>query len=1115
MNRRFWIVAVAAFAALVIAGLSRLHLDSDPLNLLPGDLPAVEGLQLFQRNIADAQELIITIRGPDSVATKSAAQELAKELHAETNLTSLVMWQPIWMERPAEVAELIGYLWLNQPPAEFREMAARLSPANIAATLSAARQQLATSFSPMDVARRGYDPYDLLNLPASVTQGSDVMPGGGQDMFESADGTFRVLFVRAKPDISSYRECIAWVRSIRSVVRAAQTRGTPGPEIAIGFTGSPAFSAEISSGMERDMTSSVAITSIIIAILFWLFHRRWLPMLWLLTLLGVILICTMAFGGLLFGTINFVSLGFAGILLGLSVDYGVVHYQEAMASPNAIIPEIRRAIGPSIFWAAVTTISAFLVLNFGGLPGLAQLGSLVAIGVMLSALVMLFAFLPPLFRDRLQKRLANPNFAAEKPALTPSVPVSRGWVSLALGATAILVLAAIVTLSSGSPQFDQTANALRPKSSSAYAALEELQVHLSGNRDPLWLLVRGHNELQTAQELEAAKTVLERAQTAKTIEGFVLPTPLWPRPDYQAANRAILPSLVAGRELLRTSAIVQKFGSNSFVMTDKILDAWQSALARPGLYWPSNEFSQWVLRKVASIKDGDCLAVGMVYPTGGGVAAATSTSGLASALAERGILLTGWPLLGPSLLKRVQENLWKLVLPMAVLVLIALWLAFNRAAEIMLSVAVLGLSGLCLVAVMRFGGWSWNPLNLMGLPLILGTGVDYSIFMQLALKRHHGSLAGAHHSVGRALLLCGGTAVAGFGSLALSNNLGMSSLGKVCAVGVGLNMLISVALLPVWWRKLAWRQTELPVDDAAPVRASMLYSSFYWRFVLAMTRTFPPWFCLGFANLVTGLYWHVARRRREIIIANLLPVMGGSREAAERAGRNLMRQFSLKLAHLLQFECGQPIDSMMGDWSGWEHFKAAQATKRGILLITVHLGNWEFGAPMLSRHGVKLQVITLAEPGRGFTELRKASRAQWDIDTLVIGEDPFAFVEVIRRLEAGATVALLVDRPPAASRTTVQMFGQPLSASIAAAELARASGCILLPVYVPYTSAGYAAHILPPVEYDRAALRPREARQELTQRILTVFEPPIREHPDQWYHFVPVWAEEPDASGGR
>ena len=61
------------------------------------------------------------------------------------------------------------------------------------------------------------------------------------------------------------------------------------------------------------------------------------------------------------------------------------------------VPEIRRAIAPSILWAAITTISAFLVLNLGGLPGLAQLGTLVAIGIGLAALVMVMIYLPPLF----------------------------------------------------------------------------------------------------------------------------------------------------------------------------------------------------------------------------------------------------------------------------------------------------------------------------------------------------------------------------------------------------------------------------------------------------------------------------------------------------------------------------------------------------------------------------------------------------------------------------------------------------------------------------------------------------------------------------------------------
>ena len=169
----------------------------------------------------------------------------------------------------------------------------------------------------------------------------------------------------------------------------------------------------------------------------------------------------------------------------------------------------------------------------------------------------------------------------------------------------------------------------------------------------------------------------------------------------------------------------------------------------------------------------------------------------------------------------------------------------------------------------------------------------------------------------------------------------------------------------------------------------------------------------------------------------------------------------------------------------------------------------------MTQRGVNLQVLTLAEPGRNFTELRIASRARWGIDTLVVGEDPMAFVEVIKRLENGATVALLVDRPPPPTAITVELFGKPFPASVAAAELARASGCVLLPVYLPREGACYEAHILPAIPYDRGALRDREARRRLTQTIISTFEPVIREHLDQWYHFVPLWPTMGQAIGPK
>jgi lauroyl/myristoyl acyltransferase len=159
----------------------------------------------------------------------------------------------------------------------------------------------------------------------------------------------------------------------------------------------------------------------------------------------------------------------------------------------------------------------------------------------------------------------------------------------------------------------------------------------------------------------------------------------------------------------------------------------------------------------------------------------------------------------------------------------------------------------------------------------------------------------------------------------------------------------------------------------------------------------------------------------------------------------------------------------------------------------------------MTDRGQKLLVLTQAEPDARLTQLRQESRARWGIETLVVGGDAFSFIEIIKRLQAGACVALLIDRPMPQTGVTVELCGQPFAASIAAAELARASGCAILPVYIVREEGNYTARMLAEIPYDRAAIGNRAARVELTQQIIRALEPAIRQHADQWYHFVPVW----------
>ena len=89
-------------------GLSRLRMDTEILDLLPPDQPAVQGLKLYQQHFANARELIITIRAADADQAEKCAGSLASRLRQQTNLIAGVSWQPPWMEKPAQAAEMVA-----------------------------------------------------------------------------------------------------------------------------------------------------------------------------------------------------------------------------------------------------------------------------------------------------------------------------------------------------------------------------------------------------------------------------------------------------------------------------------------------------------------------------------------------------------------------------------------------------------------------------------------------------------------------------------------------------------------------------------------------------------------------------------------------------------------------------------------------------------------------------------------------------------------------------------------------------------------------------------------------------------------------------------------------
>src|SRR5579863_3016874 len=116
--RWWWLLLLVPMAM----GFARLRFDSEVLDLLPTKVRAVQGLKLYQQHFTNARELIITVQGPDADSAKTTARGIAAALRARPDLISRVNWQPPWVEQREQASELIGCLWLNQPPAIFQAL---------------------------------------------------------------------------------------------------------------------------------------------------------------------------------------------------------------------------------------------------------------------------------------------------------------------------------------------------------------------------------------------------------------------------------------------------------------------------------------------------------------------------------------------------------------------------------------------------------------------------------------------------------------------------------------------------------------------------------------------------------------------------------------------------------------------------------------------------------------------------------------------------------------------------------------------------------------------------------------------------------------------------------
>ncbi|MBN2410991.1 MMPL family transporter [candidate division KSB1 bacterium] len=157
---------------------------------------------------------------------------------------------------------------------------------------------------------------------------------------------------------------------------------------------------------------------------------------------------------------------------------------------------------------------------------------------------------------------------------------------------------------------------------------------------------------------------------------------------------------------------------------------------------------------------------------------------------------TGMPPVFRALIEIIGSDGRKAVMLTLVLMFFVLWYDFGKPGYAILAMIPLAIGVFWMVGLMKLFGLQLTVMNVMGLPLIIGIGIDDGVhIIHRWLSESKSNLYVIFASTGKAILLTSLTTMLGFGSLIFSVWRGFGQLGSAMFIGVAACFLTTVLLL--------------------------------------------------------------------------------------------------------------------------------------------------------------------------------------------------------------------------------------------------------------------------------------------------------------------------------
>ena len=831
------VICIAAVLAIGSALYTATHfaINTDTDQLLPKDLPWRQH-ELAYRDAFPQDQMLAVVQGPTTELVEMAADRLAAELEMRDDRFSSV-------RRPqgGEFVQRSALLFL--PVDQVTEVARRLAASRPLIEVLAADPSLRGVMHALTI---GIGAADARRIPpGALAEPMNMLSDTLDDLFAGRFPSFswRVLmngkpaapdelrgFIQIAPklDFGALQPGRAAIDAIRQAGDELKLNSMFSTSLRL--TGQVAIDDEQFATLSKGTLPNFAGTVLAVLIILWLALRSAHTNLAVFVSLLVGFVVTAAAGLLIVGAFNLISIAFAILFVGLGADFCIqftVRYRSERHERDEVRAALRgaakRAGGPLALAAAGTMVGFFSFVPTA-YRGVAELGLIAGFG-MIAAFVTTITLLPALLT------VFGPPGEPERMGFVALAPADRFLARhriAVVAATIIVVLAGMPLLSRMRFDFDPTH--LQDPNGEAVSTYRELITVPELGISSVNIVAPSVNQVdEIAQraiglaEVSGTRSIhnlvpsdqdwkLPVIQAAAAALGLVInPSATRPAPSDEetvSAIRAAATDLnrVANAEegdaaagASRLSGLLYRLANADAAVRDKARDALIAPLRLDldrlrNMLRPERITAQSVPPELARdwvATDGRARVE--VVPEGDPNDTATLRR-FATAVLAVAPDASGTPVW---LIEAEHTVVWAFIEAGALAVLaiaVMLWITLRHFGDVLLTLVPLIVAGAVTLEVMVLTGESLNFANVIALPLLLGVGVAFKIYYIMAWRAGRTNLL--QSTLTRAVFFSALTTATAFGSLWLSDQPGMSSMGKLMALALVCTLAAAVLFQP-------------------------------------------------------------------------------------------------------------------------------------------------------------------------------------------------------------------------------------------------------------------------------------------------------------------------------